>query len=132
MTSFVDTININDGAEITGGIMSQWKHFDPSFGFYDNETPYESGVKGSDGNILTDRNGNPYTIEGLKLQYNGGQYLYTKYIPDLVTKLNFNNTMAYSGDIWGYDNMKMNVNGNLLYGGSANVVNVNFWRKFYR
>ena len=125
MTSFVDTININDGAEITGGIMSQWKHYSPYAGFYDNETPYESGVKGSDGNILTDKNGNPYTIEGLKIQYNGGNYLYTKYIPDLVTKLNFNNTMAYSGDIWGYDNIKMNVNGNLVYGGSADVVNVN-------
>ena len=33
--------------------------------------------------------------------------------------------MAYSGDIFGWDNMKMNVNGNLLYGGSANVLNVN-------
>ena len=125
MTSFVDTININDGAEITGGITSQWKHFSPYIGFYDNETPYESGVKGSDGNILTDKNGNPYTIEGLKIQYNGGNYLYTKYIPDLVTKLNFNNTMAYDGEIWGYDNIKMNVNGNLLYGGNASVVNVN-------
>ncbi|MBQ3646793.1 MAG: autotransporter domain-containing protein [Synergistaceae bacterium] len=125
MTSFVDTININDGAEITGSIWSQWKHFSPYAGFYDNETPYESGAKDENGNIRTDENGNPYTIEGLKLQYNGGQYLYTKYIPDLVTKLNFNNTMAYDGEIWGYDNIKMNVNGNLLYGGSANVVNVN-------
>ncbi len=127
MTSFVDTININDGAEITGSIWSQWKHFSPYIGFYDNETPYESGVKGSDGNILTDKNGNPYTytIEGLKIQYNGGQYLYTKYIPDLVTKLNFNNSMTYDGDIFGWDNIKMNVNGNLIYGGAADVVNVN-------
>ena len=60
-------------------------------------------------------------IESLKLQYNGGQYVYTKYIPDLVTKLNFNNTMSYSGNIDGFDNMKINVNGNLVYGGAENV-----------
>ena len=33
--------------------------------------------------------------------------------------------MAYDGEIWGYDNIKMNVNGNLIYSGSADVVNVN-------
>ncbi len=115
-SAFVDTININDGAEITGNIMSQWKHF--GVGVYDYETPVDSGVK----HPVTGVNG---TLEGLKLQYNGGQYLYTKYIPDLVTKLNFNNTMYYSGDIDGMDNMKMNVNGNLIYGGAADVVNVN-------
>ena len=115
-SAFVDTININDGAEITGNIMSQWKHF--GIGVYDYETPVDSGVK----HPVTGVNG---TLEGLKLQYNGGQYLYTKYIPDLVTKLNFNNTMYYSGDIDGMDNMKMNVNGNLIYGGAADVVNVN-------
>lgn len=116
MSSFVDTININDGAELTGGITSQWKHYSPLIGFFDYETPYKE----------TDANGNTTkSLEGLKLQYNGGEYLYTKYIPDLVTKLNFNNTMAYNGNIWGYDNMKMNVNGNLIYGGDASVVNVN-------
>ena len=115
-SAFVDTININDGAEITGNIMSQWKHF--GVGVYDYETPVDSGVK----HPVTGVNG---TLEGLKLQYNGGQYLYTKYIPDLVTKLNFNNTMYYSGDIDGMDNMKINVNGNLIYGGAADVVNVN-------
>ena len=116
MSSFVDTININDGAEITGDIMSQWKHYSPYIGFFDYETPYTE----------TDANGKTIkSLEGLKIQYNGKNYLYTKYIPDLVTKLNFNNTMAYSGDIFGWDNMKMNVNGNLIYGGSANVVNVN-------
>ena len=116
MSSFVDTININDGAEITGGITSQWKHFSPYIGFYDYETPYTE----------TDENGNlTKSLEGLKIQYNGGNYLYTKYIPDLVTKLNFNNTMKYDGDIDGMDNMKINVNGNLVYGGNANVLNVN-------
>ncbi|WP_026767672.1 autotransporter outer membrane beta-barrel domain-containing protein [Selenomonas ruminantium] len=115
MSSFVDTININDGAEITGGITSQWKHFSPYIGFYDYETPYTE----------TDANGKTTkSLEGLKLQYKGGEYLYTKYIPDLVTKLNFNNTMKYDGDIDGMDNMKINVNGNLVYGGSADVVNV--------
>ena len=116
-SAFVDTININDGAEITGNILSQWKHYSRYEGMYDNETPYETGVKTKTGESLT--------IEGLKLQYKGGQYLYTKYIPDLVTKLNFNNTMAYNGDIDGMDNMKVNVNGNLVYGGTADVVSVN-------
>ena len=115
MSSFVDTININNGAEITGNITSQWKHFSPYIGFYDYETPYTE----------TDANGKTTkSLEGLKLQYKGGEYLYTKYIPDLVTKLNFNNTMKYDGDIDGMDNMKINVNGNLVYGGSADVVNV--------
>ena len=63
MSSFVDTININDGAEITGGITSQWKHFSPYIGFYDYETPYTE----------TDENGNlTKSLEGLKIQYNGG------------------------------------------------------------
>ena len=116
-TAFVDTININDGAEITGNIHSQWKHFPgPSLGYYDYETPVEK--KDENGKVIS-------RIDGLKLQYKGGQYVYTKYIPDLVTKLNFNNTMSYDGDIDGMDNMKINVNGNLVYGGRANVVSVN-------
>ena len=114
-SAFVDTININDGAEIKGNIMSQWKHFSPETGMFDYETP-----------VLTNYSiaGQRLSLDGLKLQYNGGKYLYTKYIPDLVTKLNFNNTMKYDGDIDGMDNMKINVNGNLVYGGSADVVNV--------
>ncbi|MBQ7630258.1 MAG: hypothetical protein IJS81_08625, partial [Selenomonadaceae bacterium] len=115
-SAFVDTININDGAEITGGILSHWKHFLPDFAMLDYAT---NPV------LETNEQGQPtHILESLKLQYNGGQYLYTKYIPDLVTKLNFNNTMKYDGDIDGMDNMKINVNGNLVYGGSADVVNV--------
>ena len=72
MSSFVDTININDGAEITGDIWSVWKHYIPALGFFDYETPVESGAKDKDGNILKDDNGNPYTLEGLKVQYKGG------------------------------------------------------------
>ncbi|WP_029544661.1 autotransporter domain-containing protein [Selenomonas sp. AB3002] len=115
-TAFVDTININDGAEIKGNIHSQWKHFSPEVGILDNETPIEE---------IDPNDKLPKLLEGLKLQYKGGEYLYTKYIPDLVTKLNFNNTMAYDGDIDGMDNMKINVNGNLVYGGAADVVSVN-------
>lgn len=114
-SAFVDTININDGAEIKGNIVSQWKHFSPETGMFDYETPVD-GVELIDHTVTK--------IDGLKLQYKGGKYLYTKYIPDLVTKLNFNNTMKYDGDIDGMDNMKINVNGNLVYGGSADVVNV--------
>ena len=116
-TAFVDTININDGAEIKGNIHSQWKHFTPHMGIYDYETPVETKFTYPDGTRTK--------LEGLMLQYKGGVYPYTKYIPDLVTKLNFNTTMAYDGDIDGMDNMKINVNGNLVYGGSADVVSVN-------
>jgi uncharacterized protein with beta-barrel porin domain len=116
-SAFVDTINLNDGAELTGGIMSQWKHFMPDFAMLDYAT-----------NPLVEFNeqGQPIRIiDSLRLRYNGKEYLYTKYIPDLVTKLNFNNSMTYDGDIFGWDNIKMNVNGNLIYGGAANVVSVN-------
>ena len=116
-TAFVDTININDGAEIKGNIHSQWKHFTPHMGIYDYETPVETKFTYPDGTRTK--------LEGLMLQYKGGVYPYTKYIPDLVTKLNFNTTMAHDGDIDGMDNMKINVNGNLVYGGSADVVSVN-------
>ncbi len=65
----------------------------------------------------------------LLLQYNGKTgsdgYAYDAYIPDLVTDLNFNATMAYNGNITGPDNMKLHVNGGtLVYGGKADVVGV--------
>lgn len=99
--AFVDNINLNEGARINGDIVSVWKHFDPDFG-----------------------------VDGLKIQYNGKTgddgYAYDAYIPDLVTNLNFNANMNYNGNIYGADNMKMNVNrGTLNFGGTANVVNVN-------
>ena len=100
--AFVKNININNGASIRGHIISDWKRFgaEDCAGSYDIDNP-------------------------LKIQYNGGSYDYTAYIPDLVTNLNFNADMTYNGNITGEDNMKLFVNGGTLnYGGNADVVSV--------
>ncbi|SDZ78108.1 autotransporter outer membrane beta-barrel domain-containing protein [Selenomonas ruminantium] len=109
--AFVKNININKGASIQGDITSDWKQF----GALECEGAYDD----------------PLTNDstGLRIQYNGKYgddgYEYDKYIPDLVTNLNFNTDLYYSGNITGEDNMKMNVNaGKLTYEGTANVVNV--------
>ncbi len=61
----------------------------------------------------------------LLLQYNGNNYEYDAYIPDLATDLNFTADMAYGGNITGPDNMKLHVNGGtLVYAGKADVVGV--------
>ena len=66
------------------------------------------------------------TQEGkLVLQYNGNNYEYDAYLPDLVTDLNFTADMTYGGNITGPDNMKLHVNGGtLVYTGKADVVGV--------
>ena len=103
--AFVQDINVLPGASINGAITSEWKHFNTD-GSYD-------GVNG-DGS------------DALKIRYKDTLYAYDSYIPDLVTNLNFNTNLAYGGNITGSDNMKLKVNGGtLLYGGTANVVNVN-------
>ena len=107
--AFVKNININTGASIQGNITSDWKQF----GAEECEGAYDAGTK---------RN-------MLLIQYNNyfgnDAYHYNVYIPDLVTNLNFNTDMTYSGNITGEDNMKMNVNaGTLIYKGEANVINV--------
>ena len=102
--AFVKNINVNEGASIKGNITSDWKHF---------------GEEASEGSYL-----------GLAIQYGKDKrgekgYAYSNYIPDLVTNLNFNADMTYTGNITGEDNMKMFVNGGtLFYGGSADVVSV--------
>ncbi len=82
--AFVKNINVNDGASIRGHIISDWKRFgvEDCAGSYDIDNP-------------------------LKIQYNGGSYDYTAYIPDLVTNLNFNTDMTYTGNIIGEDNLKI-------------------------
>ena len=100
--AFVKNININNGASIRGPIISDWKRFgaEDCAGSYDIDNP-------------------------LKIQYNSGSYDYSAYIPDLVTNLNFNTDMTYTGNIIGEDNLKIFVNGGKLsYGGTANVVSV--------
>ncbi len=101
--AFVKNINVNAGASIRGNITSDWKQF----GTRECEGAYDVN-------------------QPLKIQYNGSSYAYSAYIPDLVTQLNFNADIAYSGDIIGEDNMKINVNaGTLQYSGAANVLSVN-------
>ncbi len=101
--AFVDKINALPGASITGNITSDWKKFNTD-GSYD-------GVDG---------------VGALQIQYNGVEYSYKAYIPDLVTKLNFAADLDYAGNITGEQNMKMNVNkATLNYSGTANIVSVN-------
>ncbi|MCR5176894.1 MAG: autotransporter domain-containing protein [Anaerovibrio sp.] len=105
--AFVQNINVLDNAVINGDITSDWKHFNTD-GSYDGST--------TDSDINT-----------LSIQYGGSNYEYDVYIPELVTKLNFNmeNDKEYNGNITGADNLKVNVNkGCLVYGGTADVVNV--------
>lgn len=107
--AFVDQINIHNGASLSGNITSEWKHFATTTGLFDAQPNIPAGNKN----------------EPLALQYNGNTFAYTAYIPDLVTKLNFDADMAYNGNITGTDNMKLNVKGHTLsYTGKADVVNV--------
>ena len=108
--AFVKNININEGASIKGDIVSEWKQF------------YKDSCEEA-----YDGDGNKRDV--LRIQYNGNYakngYEYNKYIPDLVTNLNFNNEMKYDGDILGADNIKLNVTGEtLIYSGEADVINV--------
>ncbi|MCI7612717.1 MAG: hypothetical protein MSS66_07000, partial [Selenomonadaceae bacterium] len=103
--AFVDKIAVNDGARISGDIVSDWKHFDN--GLYDGGWGDEK--KG----------------EKLKIVYGAQEHYYDEYHKELVTQLNFTGNTEMQGNISGSDNMKMTVNsGTLLHEGSADVVNV--------
>ncbi|WP_297964511.1 autotransporter domain-containing protein [uncultured Anaerovibrio sp.] len=111
--AFVQTINVNPGATITGNITSNWKQF----GDKQYEEAYDYDKEWPNNDIL-------------RIQYNDmmGEdgYEYNRYIPDLVTNLNVNTDFNYNGDITGTDNMKLNVTaGTMNYGGTADLVNVN-------
>ena len=108
--AFVDSININEGAQISGNITSDWKQF---------------GAVACEGAYASGKNRQP-----LRIQYNGktseNGYEYDKYIPDLVTNLNVNTDISYNGNIIGEDNMKLNVNsGAFRYDGKADILSVN-------
>ena len=95
--SFVKNININRGAQISGDIISEWKHF----GRPDNDS------------------------EPISIRYNDKVIDATKYIPDLVTNLNINTSLKYGGRINGADNIRINVNnGTFNFSGTADVVSV--------
>ena len=122
--AFVKEINIREGASIEGNITSDWKHFHTD-GSYDEDTYTEEGTDWSEGpppDITV-------TAPGLRIQYGGKTgndgYDYSRYIPDLVTALNFDANIAYNGNISGSDNIRLNVaGGSLTYGGQADVVSV--------
>ncbi|WP_029541619.1 autotransporter outer membrane beta-barrel domain-containing protein [Selenomonas sp. AB3002] len=124
--AFVKNINVKKGAEISGAITSDWKHFSEEQGIFDTEKNTTYQEKNRDTNEVETKNG---IIKPLMIQYNGGEYAYADYIPDLVTNLNFDmqdGAMLYQGNVSGSDNMKMNVkSGDLVYTGTADVVNVN-------
>ncbi|SFT39534.1 Uncharacterized conserved protein, contains a C-terminal beta-barrel porin domain [Selenomonas sp. GACV-9] len=124
--AFVKNINVNKGAEISGAITSDWKHFSEEQGIFDTEKNTTYQEQNRDTNEVETKNG---IIKPLLIQYNGGEYAYADYIPDLVTNLNFDmqdGAMLYQGNVSGSDNMKMNVkSGNLVYMGTADVVHLN-------
>ena len=101
--ALVKNINIHEGATLKGNITSEWTHFN------------------TDGSYDAPNN----DLDSLAIQYGGKSYSYDTYHPDLITNLNFQGDMAYSGNINGEDNIKMRVQGGELhYGGTANVINV--------
>ncbi len=105
-SAFVKNINIYDGAKISGNITSDWKHYDSPL--YRFGTTYKG-----------------WDYPKLCLFYHEKFYEYDKYIPDLVTNLNFKGNHTYDGNITGTDNMKMNISGGAThFGGTADVVNV--------
>ena len=106
--AFVKNININEGAKVNGSILSFWKVFYPDYGTFDEETTLDNGTVG----------------EPLYIQYNGGNYVYTEYIPDLVTNLNINTSLDYNYTILGQENMKINFNaGTFNFGDVAYSLN---------
>ena len=98
--SFVRNVNVHAGAKIYGDIVSDWGHLN------------------TDKITLADKK--------VAIRYDGQLYDATRYIPDLVTHLNFNGDVKYDGDIVGADNIKIHVrSGTLNYSGTADVVSVN-------
>ncbi len=104
--AFVDRIDIENGAKISGDIVSEWKHF--GNGLYDGGW------------------GDPKYDEKLKIQYDNKTHYYDEYCKDLVTDLNVNGDFNYSGNITGTDNMKLKINqdATMVYTGKADVVSV--------
>ena len=93
--AYVKNIRIGTGAKLSGDIVSRWAY--------------------DDTNVLAVENG-----EELQRQYMMRQYLGDE---ELTTKLSFEGSgLAYNGNITGAENMRLNVSGDLLYGGTAKVL----------
>lgn len=97
--AFVKNINIRPGAQLYGDIISSWMDFSGKLDMQQYGANYER----------------------IGIQYDGvGKKA------DLVTQLNFDADIDYSGNITGKDNLQLNVNGGkLVYTGQAAVLNVN-------
>lgn len=97
--AFVKNINIQQGAQLYGDIVSDWMDFS--------------------GDLDMTQYGDDY--DRIFIQYYGDGKK-----GDMVTQLNFDADLAYSGNITGEDNMQLNVKGGqLLYTGTADILNVN-------
>ena len=93
--AFVKNIHIGTGAKLSGDIVSRW--------VYDDDK------------ITTVINGETLPDPGMARQYDGND--------ELTTRLSFEGTgLTYNGNITGADNMRLNVSGGLLYGGTAKVL----------
>lgn len=93
--AFVKNIHIGTGAKLSGDIVSRW--------VYDDDK------------ITTVINGETIPDPGMARQYEGDE--------ELTTRLSFEGTgLTYNGNITGADNMRLNVSGSLVYGGTAKVL----------
>ena len=93
--AFVKNIHIGTGAKLSGDIVSRW--------VYDDDK------------ITTVIYGETVPDPDMARQYDGND--------ELTTRLSFEGTgLTYNGNITGADNMRLNVSGGLLYGGTAKVL----------
>jgi len=93
--AFVKNIHIGTGAKLSGDIVSRW--------VYDDDK------------ITTVIYGEVLPDPAMQRQYDGND--------ELTTRLSFEGTgLTYNGNITGADNMRLNVSGGLLYGGTAKVL----------
>ncbi len=93
--AFVKNIRVGTGAKLSGDIVSKW--------VYDDDK------------VTVNIDGEETADPGMQRQYDGTD--------ELTTKLSFEGTgLTYSGSITGADNMRLAVSGNLVYGGTAQVL----------
>ena len=93
--AFVKNIHIGTGAKLSGDILSRWVYDDDKI------------------TTVSDRETVP--DPGMARQYDGND--------ELTTRLFFEGTgLTYNGNITGADNMRLNVSGELFYGGTAKVL----------
>ena len=93
--AFVKNIHIGTGAKLSGDIVSRW--------VYDDDK------------ITTVIYGEVLPDPAMQRQYDGND--------ELTTRLSFEGAgLTYNGNITGADNMRLNVSGGLLYGGTAKVL----------